>query len=334
MFWAWFFFILFVLVMLSLDLGVFHRKSHVVKTPEALAWSAIWISLALCFSFFIYFAYENHWFHLGSAPDAVDGAVNGGRSAVMKYLSGYVVEKSLSVDNIFVIAMLFGFFAVPAVYQHRVLFWGILGALVMRALMILIGATLIARFNWILYVFGVFLIFTAGKMLFAKSGHKNPDTNILVRLTRRLFPVTDLFHEEHFMVRKESGGWALTPLALALIMVEATDLLFAVDSIPAVFAVTADPFLVFTSNVFAILGLRSLYFALASAIQKFRYLKVSLAIVLAVVGGKMLAHDWLKSLLGASSNLYLLILLLVILAAGMFASMIFTPKVPVANEEV
>jgi tellurite resistance protein TerC len=349
--WIWLGFLAFVLIVLALDLGVFHRKAHVVSVREALGWSAVWIALALAFSVFVYHGYENQWLGLGTTPDIVDrsdafpdGRLNDGRAAVEKYLTGYVVEKSLSVDNVFVIAMLFGFFAVPALYQHRVLFWGILGALALRGLMIGIGARLIAEFAWILYVFGAFLILTAVKMLVMKTDHSDPNANLVVRLTRRFFPVTERFHGEHFVVRAGSahaheaavpggaaepdaavdrarpGALMLTPLALALVMVETTDLVFAVDSIPAIFAITADPFLVFTSNVFAILGLRSLYFALAGAIESFRYLKVSLAIVLAVVGVKMLAHSPLKGWLGPSFNLYLLALVLLILAAGVAAS--------------
>jgi tellurite resistance protein TerC len=344
--WIWLAFLAFILLLLALDLGVFHREAHVVSVREALTWTAVWMSLGLGFSAFVYFGYEHHWLGLGVAPDAVDGRVNDGGSATLKYLTGYVVEKSLSVDNVFVIAMLFGFFAVPKVYQHRVLFWGILGALVLRGAMIGVGATLIARFHWLLYVFGGFLVLTAAKMLFMKEGHSDPSKNLVVRLTRRFFPVTDQFHGEHFLVRAGSaashepavagdstvddpavigtrqGRWMLTPLSLALVMVETTDLVFAVDSIPAIFAITADPFLVFTSNVFAILGLRSLYFALAGMMDKFRYLKVSLAVVLAVVGGKMLAAGWLKQVLGASFNFHLLAVVLLVLAAGIVASMI------------
>jgi tellurite resistance protein TerC len=350
MLWLWTGFVAFVLLMLALDLGVFHRRAHVVRLREALAWTAVWIALALAFAVFVYHGYENHWLGLGSTPDAVDrsaehpaGRVNDGRAAVIKYLTGYVVEKSLSVDNVFVIAMIFGFLAVPAMYQHRVLFWGILGALAMRGVMIGVGARLIAEFSWVLYVFGVFLIVTAVKMLLIQET-TDPNSTWVVRLTRRLFPVTERLHGEHFLVRAGSaasheaetpgaavlvdrvvegarpGTWLLTPLALALIMVEATDLVFAVDSIPAIFAITADPFLVFTSNVFAILGLRSLYFALAGAIEAFRYLKVSLALVLALVGVKMLAHSWLKELLGPNFNLYLLLVVLAILAGGVLAS--------------
>jgi tellurite resistance protein TerC len=345
MLWIWIGFILLVLVLLALDLGVFHRKAHAVGVKEALGWSAVWITLGLAFSVFVYFGYENRWLGMGAGPDAVDGQLNDGASAVVKYLTGYVVEKSLSVDNVFVIAMLFAYFAVPAIYQHRVLFWGILGALVMRGVMIAAGAKLIAEFHWVLYVFGAFLIVTALKMLVMKTDHGDPARNPVVRLAKRLFPITDRFHGQHFVVRAGSGGsmepatpgaavepdpaverarpgaLMLTPLALALILVETTDLIFAVDSIPAIFAITADPFLVFTSNVFAILGLRSLYFALAGVMDKFRYLKVSLAIVLMVVGVKMLLASWLKQVLGPGFNFYLLGAVLAILAGGVLASL-------------
>ena len=355
MVWIWIGFVVFVLAMLAVDLGVFHRKAHVVTMREALTLSAVWIAMGLSFSVFVYFGYEHQWFGLGTTPDqtAVSATnpqgLNGGSDATIKYVTGYLIEKSLSVDNIFVIAMLFGFFAVPPLYQHRVLFWGIIGALAMRGVMIGVGAKLIAEFSWILMVFGVFLIVTAIKMLLIKET-TDPNSTWAVRLTRRFFPVTEHFHGEHFFVRAGSsashesetpgsavlvdrvveqakrGTWLLTPLALALIIVEATDLVFAVDSIPAIFAITADPFLVFTSNVFAILGLRSLYFALAGAIETFRYLKVSLAVVLALVGVKMLTHSWLKSLLGPNFNLYLLLLVLGILGAGVVASWLHRPK--------
>jgi tellurite resistance protein TerC len=342
----WIGFIAFVLLMLALDLGVFHRKAHVVSVKEAVGWSLVWITLGLSFSVFVYFAYEAQWFGLGTVVDASDGLRNDGRTAVEKYLTGYVVEKSLSVDNIFVIAMIFGFLAVPAIYQHRVLFWGILGALVMRGVMIALGAKLIVEFHWILYLFAAFLILTAIKMLVVKTDHSDPNQNLVVRWTRRFFPVTAGFHGEHFMVRAgtaashesavpgeaalpddvvdraKAGTLLLTPLALALIMVETTDVIFAVDSIPAIFAITADPFLVFTSNVFAILGLRSLYFALAGMMDKFRYLKVALAIVLLVVGVKMLMADWLKEVVGKHFNLYLLAVVLLILAAGVIGSLL------------
>ncbi len=197
----WVGFILFVLLMLALDLGVFHRKAHVVTLKEALTWSAVWVTLGLSFSFPVYYGYENHWLGLGSAVDAVDGVINDGMTAAVKYLTGYVVEKSLSIDNVFVIAMIFSFFAVPPIYQHRVLFWGILGALAMRGAMIALGATLIAQYHWILYVFGAFLIVTGIKMLALKTAHTDPNQNLIVRLTRRLFPITARFHGQHFVVR-------------------------------------------------------------------------------------------------------------------------------------
>jgi len=346
MLWPWIAFLTFVLMMLALDLGVFHRKAHVVSTREALAWSGVWLAMGLAFSVVVYFAYEGQWFGLGTVVDAVDGLMNNGAAATEKYLTGYVVEKSLSVDNIFVIAMIFGFFAVPPLYQHRVLFWGILGALLLRGVMIGVGAKLITEFHWILYLFATFLILTAIKMLFLKSDESDPNKNFVVRTMRRLFPITARFHGEHFFVRAgapasyeseipgaplvaddvvdraQPGTWLLTPLALALVMVETTDLIFAVDSIPAIFAITADPFLVFTSNVFAILGLRSLYFALAGLVDKFRYLKVSLALVLMIVGVKMLLAEWLKLALGEHFNLYLLAVIILVLAGGVVASIL------------
>ncbi|MBX7184162.1 MAG: TerC/Alx family metal homeostasis membrane protein [Vicinamibacteria bacterium] len=356
MFWMYAAFIVLVLVLLALDLGVFHRTAHVVSVKEALGWSAFWISLGLLFAGFIYAGYENHWMGLGLTPDqmtieprevaGVGTVYNDGSEAMIKYVTGYLVEKSLAVDNIFVIAMLFGFFAVPQIYQHRVLFWGILGALLMRGAMIALGAQLLQRFTWIIYLFGGFLILTGIKMLLLKSDETDPNRNIVVRMVRKIWPVTEKFHGEHFFVRAGSdasheaatpgaaletdrvvdaakpGALLATPLLLALIMVEVTDLVFAVDSIPAIFAITTDPFLVFTSNVFAILGLRSLYFALASMIDEFRYLKVALAVVLMVVGVKMLTHSWLKAVLGHHFNLYLLGLVLAILFAGVVASLV------------
>jgi tellurite resistance protein TerC len=350
MIWIWAGFILFVLLMLALDLGVFHRHAHVVRVREALGWSAVWISLGLAFGVFVYFGYEHHWVGLGLAVDAVDGQVNDGASATVKYLTGYIIEKSLSVDNVFVIAMIFAFMAVPRIYQHRVLFWGILGALVMRGVMIAVGAELIARYHWILYVFGVFLLVTAVKMLVIRE-HSDPAQSIAVRWAKRWLPITDRLHGEQFIVRAGTarsrkaaapgvaplpdtavdravpGTLMLTPLALALILVETTDLIFAVDSIPAIFAITADPFLVFTSNVFAILGLRSLYFALADMIDKFRFLKVSLAMVLAIVGLKMLLAEPLKDALGPAFNIYLLLVVLVVLAFGVVASLWTGPAI-------
>jgi tellurite resistance protein TerC len=346
MIFVWVGFIVFVLLMLALDLGVFHRKSRVVSVREALGWSAFWICMSLSFAVFVYFAYAAQWFGLGTVVDAVDGLTNSGATATQKYLTGYIVEWSLSVDNIFVIAMIFNFLVVPPQYQHRVLFWGIIGALVLRGAMIGLGSVLVAEFHWILYFFGVFLILTAIKILFLNTEESDPNKSFVVRVIRRFFPVTARFHGEHFFVRAGSphsyerefpgapmiqdevvnkaqpGTLLLTPLALALVMVETTDLIFAVDSIPAIFAITADPFLVFTSNVFAILGLRSLYFALAGMIHKFRYLKVSLGLILLVVGLKMLLAEWLKPLLGEHFNLYLLTGIIAILAAGVLASIV------------
>lgn len=331
--------------MLTLDLGVFHRKSHVVGVREAMVWSAVWLSTGLAFAAFVYFAYEGKWLGLGTVVDAVDGLVNDGATATEKFLTGYIVEKSLSIDNIFVIAMIFTFFAIPPLYQHRVLYWGILGALLLRGVMIVLGAKLIAEFHWILYIFAVLLIVTAIKMLFLKEEHTDPNKNFVIRLTRRFFPVTTKFHGQHFIVyagspasyesetpgspalpdtvveKAQPGTLLLTPLALALVMVETSDLIFAIDSIPAIFAITGDPFLIFTSNVFAILGLRSLYFALAGMVNRFRYLKAALALVLMVVGVKMLIAEWLKLMFGKHFNLYLLAIVLVILAVGIAASL-------------
>ena len=351
----WIAFIAFILLMLALDLGVFHRKAHVVGLRESLVWTSVWIAMGLSFGVFVYYGYEARAFGLGATVDVVDGTFNDGSAALVKYLTGYVIEKSLSVDNVFVIAMIFGFFAVPAIYQHRVLFWGILGALAMRGVMIAVGAALIARFHWVLYVFAALLILTGIKMLLLKTDEMDPDRNIVVRLARRLWPVTARFHGEHFFVRAGSaaseepetpgaailpdpvvakarrGAWLMTPLFLALLMVEVTDLIFAVDSIPAIFAITGDPFLVFTSNVFALLGLRSLYFALAGMISKFRHLKIALAAVLIVVGLKMLFAEWLKAAVGKQFNLYLLGLVLAILAAGVVSSLLVDRRATIGS---
>lgn len=350
MFWIWAGFLAFVIGMLALDLGVFHRKTHAIGVREALRWSALWIALGLLFSVFVYFAYEGHWLGLGLAPDPVDGIINGGRQATIKYLTGYVVEKSLSIDNIFVIALIFASFGVPAIYQHRVLFWGVLGALVLRGVMIGVGAALVARFHWILLVFGAFLVLTGLKMLVSRGGERDPGDHPLVRFTRRFFPVTRGFHGQHFLVRAGSvasheapvpgaaevpdpvvegtrpGRVLLTPLALALVVIETSDVIFAVDSIPAIFALTGDPFLVFTSNVFAILGLRSLYFALAGMLARFRFLKPALAVILLLVGFKMLLADWLKAILGEHFSLMLLAAILLILTVGVVASLLFPPR--------
>ena len=326
LFWGGF--LAFVFLLLALDLGVFHRDAHVVKVREAFIWTGVWVTVALLFSVFVYFAYEGHWLGIGTGVDAIDGAVNDGRLAVIKFLTGYVIEWSLSVDNVFVIAMIFSALGVPAIYQHRVLFWGILGALVMRGLMIGIGAQLVARYHWILYVFGVFLIFTAIRMAMSGSEHEDPGQGFVLRMTRKYFRVTRDYHGQHFVVRDDLGRLMLTPLAVALVLVETTDLIFAVDSIPAIFAITADPFLVGTSNAFAILGLRSLYFALAGAIDKFHYLKYSLAIILGMVGAKMLAASWLKEQFGPNINFYLLGMVALILLGGVIASLLYARQHP------
>ena len=267
----WAGFIVSVLLFLSLDLGVFHRHAHVVKFKEALTWTTIWFVLSLVFC--------GALFKLRSRDEALE------------FFTGYIIELSLSMDNVFVMAVIFAYFAVPLEYQHRVLFWGILGALIMRGVMIGLGAALINRFDWVLQVLGVILIFSGMKMIFFGDKPPDPEKNIVLRLARNLFPVTDGFHGQKFLARLD-GRAALTPLALVLLMVETTDLIFAVDSIPAIFAVTKKPFIVFTSNVFAILGLRSLYFVLAGAIGYFRYLKVGLSLVLCVIGVKMLLGAW------------------------------------------
>jgi tellurite resistance protein TerC len=368
MFWMYAAFVGLILLLLALDLGVFHRKAHVISIKEALGWSVFWVALGLAFGVFIYAGYEHHWLGLGltpdmmtTAPQVVEGlgdVFNDGSSATIKYVTGYLVEKSLAVDNIFVIAMLFAFFAVPAMYQHRVLFWGIVGALLMRGAMIAIGAQLLQQFTWIVYLFGGFLIVTGIKMLLVKTAKTDLNKNLVVRLTRRLIPITERFHGQHFFVRagssagrepalaggmKESdcvvesapsGALLATPLLLALIMVEVTDLIFAVDSIPAIFAITGDPFLVFTSNVFAILGMRSLYFALAGMMDRFQYLKASLAFVLMIVGVKMMIHGWLKQVLGQHFNLYLLAVVLGVLLAGVLVSLLKPRRTsPVVGEQ-
>jgi tellurite resistance protein TerC len=319
---VWSGFLVFICIVLALDLGVFNRKAHAPSLREALLFTAGTVVMALGFTAFIYFAYNAHWMGLGNTFDAVDQQINDGRLAAVKFLTGYVVELSLSMDNVFVIALIFEHLKIPRIYQHRVLFWGILGALVMRGTMIGVGAQLVARYHWVLYLFGAFLVITGVRMLFQNSAETEEEVESWVtRWLRRHFPVTDRIHEQHFLVEM-NGRKFLTPLAVALVLVETTDLIFAVDSIPAIFAITADPFLVFTSNVFAILCLRSLYFGLAGLIDKFRYLKVSLALVLAIVGVKMLAGKWIKAWLGDDANFWLLGLIFAILFGGGVASAI------------
>jgi tellurite resistance protein TerC len=263
----WIGFTMFVLTMLALDLGVFHRKAHDVRIREALIWTAVWVSLSLVFNLGVYL-----WF---------------GSERALEFLTGYVIEKALSVDNIFVFIVVFSAFAVPTKLQHRVLFWGILGALIMRAVFIVLGAALLARFHWVIYIFGAFLVFTGIKLLLQRGDQVHPERNPIFRLFKRFVPSVDGYREGRFVV-VENGKRYATPLLLVLVAIEATDLVFAVDSIPAIFAVTTDPFIVYTSNIFAILGLRALYFALAGMMAKFHYLKVGLSLVLVFVGAKML----------------------------------------------
>ncbi|UCF18664.1 MAG: TerC/Alx family metal homeostasis membrane protein [Gemmatimonadota bacterium] len=282
---VWGSFLAFILGMVALDLGVFHRRAHVVKLPEALTWTFVWIALALAFNVLVYYLYAENW--LGWDVDSLPLS---GRDAALQFLAGYVVEKSLSVDNIFVIAMIFAYFQVPLQLQHRVLFWGVLGAIVLRGVMIGLGSALVTRFDWVYFVFGTVLILSAARLMIIRHDTIRPERNLILRLAKKLYPLTDDFVGSHFVVRRDSQ-LVLTPLALTLLLVESSDVMFAVDSIPAIFAVTSDPFIVFTSNIFAILGLRSLYFALASLMHRFRYLKMSLVFVLAFIGTKMVvAH--------------------------------------------
>ncbi len=268
--WLWIGFNVFVLAMLALDLGVFHRKAHTVSITEASIWSIVWITLALTFNAGLYFF---------SGPEPA-----------LQFFTGYLIEKSLSVDNIFVFVLLFTYFAVPAAYQHRVLFWGILGALLMRGIMIVLGAVLLDKFHWIIYLFGAFLIVTGVRMAFHQEAEVHPERNPLLKLVRLILHVTHDYEHDHFVVR-QAGQVLVTPLLLVLLAVETTDVIFALDSIPAIFAVTQNPFLVYTSNVFAILGLRSLYFVFANAMGRFSYLKLGLAVVLSFVGVKMVLAD-------------------------------------------
>ena len=285
-----------VLGLLALDLGVFHRKSHEVKIKEALIWSAVWITLALLFNVFVYFT-------RGSGP-------------ALEFLTGYLIEEALSVDNLFVFLLVFSYFRVPANVQHKVLFWGILGALVMRAMFIVAGIALIEKFHWIIYVFGAFLIFTGIKMVTDQGKEIHPEKNFVLKLFRRLMPVTATYEGDRFFVVKGARRFA-TPLFVVLLMVETTDLIFAVDSIPAILAITRDPFIVYTSNVFAILGLRSLFFALAGLMQLFRYLNYGLCFILVFVGLKMLTIDFYKIPIVAALGV-----IIGILAASIIASIL------------
>ncbi len=279
-FWIGFF--AFVIVMLSLDLFVFHKKNTVVKVKEALLWSLFWIGLAVIFNLGVYFLI--------------------GKVKALEFLTGYLIEESLSVDNLFVFILIFGFFKIESKYQHKVLFWGIIGAIIMRAIFIFAGVALIQQFNWIMYIFGAFLVYTGIKMLFEKEDDEyNPNNNAMIRGFKKIFPVTDDMSEPHFFVRKNKILYA-TPFFIALLVIEASDLIFAVDSIPAVLSVSKDPFIVYTSNIFAILGLRSLYFALNGIMGYFHYLKYALSGILSFIGVKMCLNE-LSSELGYSFHI-------------------------------
>jgi tellurite resistance protein TerC len=298
--WFWVGFIGFVLAMLSLDLGVFHRRPHEVRPAEAAIWTIVWVSLAFVFAAGLFHFY--------------------GHEVSLTFLTGYVIEESLSVDNIFVIVLIFEYFRVPKTCQHRVLFYGILGALVMRGIFIGLGAVLIARFHWILYLFGAMLVVTGVRMALKRDEEFRGEENAVVRLVRRFVPMTASYEGKHFFVSHE-GRRLATPLLLVLILVEFTDLIFAVDSIPAIFGVTTDPFIVFTSNIFAILGLRSLYFLLAAVVDKFYLLKYGLAVILTFVGVKMLGESFFDIGIAAS-----LAIILGVLTAAIVASMLFPRK--------
>ena len=295
----WTAFNVFVLGMLALDLGVFHKKAEEITVRNALVWTGVWITLAMCFNFFVY-----QYF---------------GKQQAIEFFTGYIIEKSLSVDNIFVIIMIFSYFQVPTSYQHKVLFWGILGALVMRVIFIFAGIELIHRFHWLIYIFGGFLIVTGIRMVVGGEGKIEPEKNPLVRLFRKIFPVTQNFEGDNFFVRRDAKLWA-TPLFVVVILIETTDLIFAVDSIPAILAITDDPFIVYTSNVFAILGLRSLYFALSGIEKYFHYLKYGLATILVFVGAKMCLADFYKIPIE-----YSLLVIVSVLVVAILASVIF-PK--------
>jgi tellurite resistance protein TerC len=309
--WPWIGFNVFVLAMLAVDLLVFHRQAHEITLREAASWSVVWVALALTFGAGIY---------VFMGPDAG-----------LEYVTGYLIEKALSVDNIFVFVLIFSYFGVPPRYQHRVLFWGILGALLMRGAMIGAGAYLISHFHWVIYLFGGFLVYTGFRMARQTEHAIEPGSNPVIRLIRRVMPVTDVYHGQKFFVREQVEGrtrGVATPLFVVLVLVETTDLIFAVDSIPAIFAITLDPFIVYTSNIFAILGLRALYFLVAGVIHKFHYLKLGLSMVLVFVGAKMLASDVYKVPVGLSLGV------IATLLGGAVAASLLWPKDVEANAPV
>ncbi len=301
--WFWVLFNVFILAMLALDLGVFHRRAHVISIREAAIWSSVWIGLSLSFNLGLY---------LFAGPEPA-----------LSFLTGYLIEKALSVDNIFVMVLIFSYFGVEPKYQHRVLFWGIIGALIMRGIFIVVGTYLIQHFHWVIYLFGALLVFTGTKMAFRDEAPFDAENNRLLKYARKLLPVSSQYDGKHFLIRQDGKLFA-TPLLLVLIMVEFTDLVFAVDSIPAIFAVTTEPFLVYTSNVFAILGLRSLYFLLAGIVDQFRYLKFGLSFILVFVGVKMLLSDIQQVPIVAS---------LVVIATALLISILLSLIVPDPENE-
>lgn len=322
---AWIIFLLIVVALLALDLGVFNKTKHEISTSEALKMTGVWIGCALIFSVLVYFVYQYDWFTLRSTSPDVTIHSGNGFDAWLQYITGYLIEKALSLDNIFVMAMLFSYFKIPGKYQHEVLFWGILGALVFRGIMIVLGATLVNRFAWVMYIFGALLVISALKMMFGKDDEFDADKSVVIKIIRKMYPVSSELDEGHFFT-KLNGVKAVTPLFVVLMVIESTDILFAVDSIPAVFSVTTDSFIVFTSNIFAILGLRSLYFVLASVLNKFEYMKVSLFVLLLFIGVKMLLSGFFHISIGIS-----LLAIVVILAAGIIASIIHTKRMEKKN---
>ncbi|MBQ4143353.1 MAG: TerC family protein [Thermoguttaceae bacterium] len=327
--WLWVGFLGLVFFMLALDLGVFNRKAHVMGIREALKWTAVWIGIALLFNVGIYFIYEHDIG--GIAGMFHESGQACGKTAACEFLAGYLVEKSLSLDNIFVISLIFSSFGIPQLYQHRVLFWGILSALILRGVMIGVGAAIVEKFDWMIYVFAGLLFFTALKMVFSSHEEIQPDKNPMIRLAKRFFHVTDKILNEHFFVRGVDGKWLVTPLLLALLVIETSDVIFAVDSIPAIFGITHDPFIVFTSNIFALLGLRSLYFALAAMIEKFRFLKSSLVLILLYVSLKMIFAGYFKEWIhahdfGGTLTLISLGVIIGVMALGILASVLFPKK--------
>lgn len=324
--WIWIVFNAAVIAMLLIDLLVFHRQAHEVKFREAMGWSVFWVALGVGFMGFVWWYYDAHYDPIKAASAAFErlGTLTG-KDAALKYITGYLIEKALSVDNLFVFLMVFGYFAVPPAYQHRVLFWGIVGALIFRAIFIFAGVELITRFHWMIYLFGGFLILTGVKMAFTRDKELHPENNPVIKLLRRIMPVSGEYHGQNFVIRRH-GKLTATPLLVALILVETTDVIFAVDSIPAILAITADPFIVYTSNVFAILGLRALFFALAGLMKAFAYLHFGLALILVFVGCKMIVIDWLGKIPTAIS----LGVVGAIIGASIGASMLFPPRAKIA----